>query len=92
VITTVDPGLLLYAALGSVVGGGYFAGLWWTLARLRSAKRPAVRLLASFALRAGGVVVVFAFVARAGALPLGAAFVGFLLARALLVRRWGRVP
>jgi F1F0 ATPase subunit 2 len=88
--TTVDLSLLGYAAIGVVLGAGYFAGLWWTLRGIAAASNPGVRLAASFALRAVIAGAVLLMLARVGPFAFAAAFAGFLLARLLLVRRWGR--
>ncbi len=90
VTMSVDASLLTYGAIGVLLGGGYFAGLWWTVANLRAAAHPTARLLGSFALRATVAAVALLYVARAGAFPLAAAVAGFLLARTVLVRMWGR--
>ncbi len=75
---------LLALLLGVALGGLYFAGLWWTLARLDRWRRPALALAVSFLVRAVPTLAAFVLLARAGLLPLAASLVGFLLARFVL--------
>lgn len=76
-------------AAGAALGAVYFLGLWWTLRRLPGARRPGLRLLASFTLRGALVVAAFAALARWGALALVVALGGFLLARLAVTRALG---
>ena len=75
---------LLALLLGAALGGLYFAGLWWTLARLDRWRRPALALAVSFLVRALPTLAAFVLLARVGPLPLAASLVGFLLARFVL--------
>ena len=72
---------LLALLLGAALGGLYFAGLWWTLARLDRWRRPALALAVSFLVRAVPTLAAFVLLARAGPLPRAASLAGFLLAR-----------
>ena len=80
---------LLSLAAGLGLGGAYFGGLWWTVRRLPRARRPALLTLASLVVRLalllGGLYAVTGGDWRA----LAAALLGFVLARAVLVRRLG---
>jgi F1F0 ATPase subunit 2 len=80
--------LLLAAIAGVAMGWIYFRGLLLTVERLPGVRRPAVWLLASFSLRAAAAVTLFLFTVRLAGWPgLGAALVGFVAARTLLLRR-----
>ena len=70
------------AVAGFVLGLGYFAALHRSVA-LYGSPRSRFRLVALTVARIGGAVLFVFFAARQGALPLLAAFFGFLVARAL---------
>jgi F1F0 ATPase subunit 2 len=74
-----------FALLGTIVGAGYFAALRYNVERYLS-PRPlgtAVMLHLTRLVLAG---IAFALIARAGAVPLLGALLGFLVARALAIR------
>jgi hypothetical protein len=75
---------------GLVFGLGYFAALRRTLNHYGSGSG---RLgLAALTLgRIAGATIFFILAARLGALPLLAAFLGFLMARGLALRAFGRL-
>lgn len=73
--------------VGAVLGVVYFGGLWWTVQRLRTWRRPQSALLASFVVRAAVVLPAFVFLALQGALWLVGALLGFLAARFALQAR-----
>jgi len=75
---------LAAVALGLALGGAYFGGLWWTLARLPRWRRPGWALAVSFAVRGPLLLVALALLARQGVVPLLLALVGFLIARVAL--------
>ena len=77
-------GALAALALGLALGGAYFGGLWWTLARLSRWRRPGWALAASFAVRGPLLLVALALLARQGVVPLLLALAGFLVARVAL--------
>jgi hypothetical protein len=68
-------------AAGITFGIGYFAALSWTVTLTGSGRTrmPAALTL----LRLAGAAIFLGLSARLGAVPLLAAFIGFLLARAL---------
>jgi F1F0 ATPase subunit 2 len=78
---------LLPAAAGLAAGLIYFTGLWWTVRRLQTSRRPTVLTLASFALRAVFVLAAFYFVAQGHWERFLGCMVGFLLARVAVTRR-----
>jgi len=80
--------LLLAVLCGVVVGGGYFAGLWWTVGRIRTSRRPGLLVFSSFLVRAGLTVSALYLILGACWERLLLSLFGFLLVRCLCVRRW----
>ncbi len=76
-------------AAGLVLGGLYFAGLWWTLERLGRWRQPAVVLGVSFLVRAALLMTVLLWITGGRPLPIIAALVGFWASRFILCRIWG---
>ncbi|MCB0129390.1 MAG: ATP synthase subunit I [Caldilineaceae bacterium] len=74
---------------GLVLGWGYFGGLWWTVRRLTSARRPALLFAGSFVIRTGLVIGGLFMLANGGWISMAAALVGLLAMRVVLTRRWG---
>lgn len=74
-----------FLLLGALLGAGYFAALRLNVERYLSGRPPgpAVALHLGRLLLAGGG---FVLIARAGAVPLLSALLGFLLARAQALR------
>jgi F1F0 ATPase subunit 2 len=72
---------------GLALGFFYFGGLWLTVRELPAMRRPALWMLASFAGRTGLSVAGFYLVMDGRWERLGVCFLGFLLARTLLVHR-----
>jgi F1F0 ATPase subunit 2 len=81
--------LLICFSAGLVLGGLYFAGLWWTVRRLPDSRRPGLLALASFLLRASVVLAVFYTLMNGRWHNLGASLCGFMVVRWLLTRRIG---
>jgi F1F0 ATPase subunit 2 len=77
--------LLLALGAGAGLGAVFFAGLWWTVARLGRTRRPGLLLAGSLLLRMAFALGGFYLVARAGWRPLLSCLLGFLLARAAVV-------
>jgi F1F0 ATPase subunit 2 len=81
------PALALAIVLaGGVLGGVFFGGLWWTVQRLATSPRPVRWLLGSLALRTAIVVPGVYFVSAGRPVPLGLCLLGFVLARAIVLR------
>jgi F1F0 ATPase subunit 2 len=80
--------LFLSLLAGGLVGLFYFGGLWLTLRWLTQVSAPALLIMGSFMLRTAVAVTAFYLIA-ADWTRLLAAVAGFLLARVILVRRWG---
>lgn len=91
-MTTVITTWMMPAAAGLAAGGVYFAGLWWTVNRLKISRRPAVLTLASFALRAILVLAVFYLVAQGHWARFLGCMVGFLAARTAITHRLRSEP
>lgn len=83
------PGYLLALVAGAGVGVFYFGGLWWTTQRLVTTANPALLAFASFVVRTVLSLAGFYLVAGGQWVRLIACLAGFLLARTVLVRRWG---
>jgi F1F0 ATPase subunit 2 len=90
-MTLLLPTTLLCLIIGLSVGLLYFTGLWWTVVRLATARRPALWVLASFILRTGLVLAVFSISAQGRWERFLACLAGFILARVLITRRRGRM-
>lgn len=71
-------------AVGIAFGLAYFRALRWTIRR-RGTHTLVIHVVASL-VRLLGAALLFGAAARLGALPLLAAFAGFLLARAISMR------
>lgn len=77
---------LLSAVLGLVLGTAYFAGLWWTVARIKEARNPAMLMVASLVVRGGIMLGGLWFLARGGVVRLAACLLGVIAARVLSCR------
>ena len=78
--------LLVAGASGAVLGGIYFGGLWLTVRRLPTARRPVVCWVASFAGRALVTALGLYWAAEGQGEKMAAALAGLLLVRLILVR------
>ncbi len=77
--------------LGVAIGLFYFGGLWWTVRRMPTARRPELWILVGFYARAGlGLTAIF-FASGGRWDGLMACVIGFMAARMLLTRRIGEV-
>jgi len=71
-------------AAGLLLGAIFFGGLWWTVHRGVSAKRPALWFLGSVVLRMSIVLVGFYLVSSGDWKRLLACLLGFVIARLLV--------
>lgn len=85
-------GYLLALVAGAALGVFYFGGLWWTTQRIIAASNPALLAFASFVVRTVVTLAGFYLVAGGQWVRLIVCLAGFLLARTVLVRRWGPPP
>ena len=83
--------LILAGVAGVGLGAIFYGGLWWTVRKGVSSRRPALWLVASLLLRMSIVLAGFYFVAGAHWHRLLACLLGFFVAR-LLVTRLIRSP
>jgi len=81
--------IMAAALAGIALGCFYFMGLWWTLKRLPSARRPVLLNTMSFLLRLVVVLTGFYLILGAGWQMLAVSMLGFIAVRILLVRRLG---
>ncbi|MCA9320388.1 MAG: ATP synthase subunit I [Planctomycetes bacterium] len=77
---------LLAWIAGMVLGVFFFGGLWWTIRRLVSAKRPALWVIGSFLLRTSAALFGFYFVSGRRLDRLLLCLLGFVMARILVTR------
>lgn len=78
---------LLFALLeGALLGVLFFAGLWWTVSKLESAKHVALLFLGSMVLRTGIVVLGFYFILGDNWTRLLVGVLGFVIARIIVTR------
>jgi F1F0 ATPase subunit 2 len=81
---------LIVPFLGGVaLGLFFFAGLWWTVNRLQRSQNPGLLFAASFVVRTAIVVAGIYFLTDGMWQRIAASLIGFVLARAVLTRRWG---
>ena len=71
-------------AAGLVLGAFFFGGLWWTVSRGVSARRPALWFLGSLLVRMGLALAGFYFVARNSWQRWLLCLLGFVVARILV--------
>jgi F1F0 ATPase subunit 2 len=78
--------LLVAGAAGAVLGAIYFGGLWFTVRRLPTARRPVLCWAASFAVRAFVTALGLYWATAGQGERMAAALAGLLLVRVILVR------
>ena len=78
--------LAIALTAGLVLGAIFFGGLWWTVRQGVLSKSPACWFFGSMVLRMGAVLAGFYFVGRGDWRRLGACLLGFVIARALVLR------
>jgi len=80
-----DPlSMILALVTGGLLGGLFFGGLWWTVHKLASSKRPALWILGSMLLRTSLTLAGFYLVARGHWERLVACLTGFIVARLIV--------
>ena len=84
---TLTPALAL--AAGLLLGGFFFGGLWWTVRKGVSAKRPALIFLGSLLLRTAVIVAGFYVVGDGHWQRLLACLLGFVIARYIVTQLAG---
>jgi len=81
--------LPLVFGAGIVLGLFYFGGLWLTVRRIPSTRRPGLLSFASFVVRTAAAMLDFYVVMGGRWERLLIALAGFLVFRTVAVRRWG---
>ena len=81
----------LVLAVGILIGGIFFGGLWWTVQKGVSIKRPALWFLGSLLLRMGITFFGFYFIGLGHWERLLLCLVGFLIGRFIVTRLSGGV-
>ena len=81
--------LVSAAVAGLLLGGIFFGGLWWTVRKGVSAKRPALLFLVSLVLRTAVTVAGFYVVGDGHWQRLLACLLGFVIARFMVTRLAG---
>ena len=86
-MATSEPWILVLALLaGGALGAMFFGGLWWTVLRGASSRRPARWFFASLLLRMGLSLVGFYGVAGGQADRFVLCLLGFVIARMVATR------
>jgi len=78
--------LVLALATGVLLGAIFFGGLWWTVQKGVSSKRPALWFFGSLLLRTSVALVGFYFIARGHWERLLVCLLGFVMARLIVMR------
>lgn len=84
-----SSGFLVWAGAllaGGVLGAVFFGGLWWTVRHAASSPTPARWFLASLIVRTATVLAGFYAVAAGQPAQMGLSLLGFVLARAIVLR------
>ena len=82
-----DAGVWLLALLaGGLLGSAFFGGLWWTVQRAVVSAAPARWFLGSLVVRTAFVLAGFHAVGAGQPARLGLCLLGFVLARAIVLR------
>ena len=84
--------LMVTCICGAGIGGLHFAGLWWTVRRIQTVRRPGLVALASFLVRTGLTTSALYFILNGSWERLLFSLLGFMLVRSLYVRRWCPAP
>jgi len=78
--------LVLALTTGVLLGAMFFGGLWWTVQKGVSSKRPALWFFGSLLLRTSIALVGFYFIARGHWERLLVCLLGFIIARLIVTR------
>ena len=81
--------LALALVVGLLLGAIFFGGLWWTVRKGLSSKRPVLWFLGSLLLRTGIVLTGFYFVCAGHWERLMVCLLGFIMARFIVMRLTG---
>ena len=78
--------LVLALGTGVLLGAMFFGGLWWTVQKGVSSKRPALWFFGSLLLRTSIALTGFYFIARGHWERLLVCLLGFVIARLIVTR------
>ena len=78
--------LVLALVTGVLLGAMFFGGLWWTVQKGVSSKRPALWFFGSLLLRTSIALTSFYFIARGHWERLLVCLLGFVIARFIVTR------
>jgi len=78
--------LVLALVTGVLLGAMFFGGLWWTVQKGVSSKRPALWFFGSLLLRTSIALTGFYFIARGHWERLLVCLLGFVIARLIVTR------
>ena len=78
--------LMLALVTGLLLGAMFFGGLWWTVRKGVSSKRPALWFVGSLLVRTSIAVAGFYFIARGHWQRLIVCLIGFVVARLIVTR------
>jgi F1F0 ATPase subunit 2 len=78
--------MVLALIAGVLLGAVFFGGLWWTVRKCVSSKKPALLFFCSFLLRMGFVLAGLYFIARGHWERLLICLLGFIIARLIVMR------
>ena len=78
--------LVLALVTGVLLGAMFFGGLWWTVRKGVSSKRPALWFFGSLLLRTSIALAGFYFIARGHWERLLVCLLGFVMARLIVTR------
>jgi F1F0 ATPase subunit 2 len=84
--------LTLAFLAGALLGVFFFGGLWWTVQKGVTSETPALWFVGSLLLRTGLILAGFYVAAQGHWSRLVACLLGFLFARAIVVKRLARAP
>lgn len=79
-------GLTFAFLAGILLGAIFFGGLWWTVQKGFSFKRPALLFFGSLLLRTGIVLAGLYFIGRGNWVRLVICLFGFIIARLIVMR------
>ena len=78
--------LMVALVTGLLLGAMFFGGLWWTVQKGVSSKRPALWFVGSLLVRTSIAVAGFYFIARGHWQRLIVCLIGFVVARLIVTR------
>jgi F1F0 ATPase subunit 2 len=78
--------LMVALVTGLLLGTMFFGGLWWTVQKGVSSKRPALWFVGSLLVRSSIALAGFYFIARSHWQRLIVCLVGFIVARFIVMR------